>query len=85
MEQRPPVWREIVDVARNLRQRNLEEDSRPVFYRPYEQGLDLGISLAVWVRSEREMLHVAEALRKSVRNADPQQPWDAIQFMRQII
>ena len=63
MEQRPPVWREIVDVARNLRQRNLEEDSRPVFYRPYEQGLDLGISLAVWVRSEREMLHVAEALR----------------------
>ena len=43
MEQRPPVWREIVDVARNLRQRNLEEDSRPVFYRPDEQGLDLGI------------------------------------------
>jgi hypothetical protein len=39
-----PVWREIVGIARNVRQRNLEEDSRPVFYRPYEQGLDLGIS-----------------------------------------
>ena len=79
------MWHEIVGVAQNVRQRNLEEDSRPVFYRPYEQGLDLGISLAVRVRSAGEMPRVAEALRKSVRDADPQQPWDVVQSMRQII
>jgi putative ABC transport system permease protein len=85
MEEQPAVWREIVGIAANVRQRNLEEDSRPVFYRPYEQGLDLGVSLAVRVRSSAEMPQVAEAMRKSVRNADPQQPWDAVETMRQII
>jgi ABC-type lipoprotein release transport system permease subunit len=72
-------------IARNVRQRNLEEDSRPVFYRPYEQGLDLGVSLAIRVRSTTETPRVAEALRKSVREADPQQVWDAVECMRQII
>jgi predicted permease len=85
MEEQPPVWREIVGIARNLRQRNLEEDSRPVFYRPYEQGLDVGVSLAVRVRSTAEMPQMAEALRKTVREADPRQPWDAVKSMRQII
>jgi putative ABC transport system permease protein len=85
MEEQSPVWREIVGIARNVRQRNLEEDSRPVFYRPYEQGLDLGVSLAVRVRSTAEMPRVAEALHKSVHDADPQQPWDAVESMRQIV
>jgi len=84
-EEQPLVWREIVGIARNVRQRNLEEDSRPVFYRPYEQGLDLGISLALRVRSTAEMPQAAEALDKSVREADPQQRWDAVESMRQII
>jgi hypothetical protein len=85
MEEQSPVWREIVGIAANVRQRNLEEDSRPVFYRPYEQGLDLGVSLAVRVRSTAEMPRVAEAMRKSVRDADPGQPWSAVESMRQII
>lgn len=85
MEEQPPVWREIVGIAGNVRQRNLEEDSRPVFYRPYEQGLDLDVNLAVRVRSAAEMPHVAEAMRKTVRDADPQQPWEAVESMRQII
>jgi predicted permease len=84
-DERPAIWREIVGIARDLRQRNLEEDSRPVFYRPYEQGLDFGISMAVRVRSTAEMPRVAEALRKTVLEADPQQPWEAVKSMRQII
>jgi putative ABC transport system permease protein len=85
MEEQSPVWREIVGIAANVRQRNLEEDSRPVFYRAYEQGLDLGVNFAVRVRSRAEMPRVAEALRKTVRDADPQQPWGAVESMRQII
>jgi predicted permease len=81
----PPVWREIVGVVADVRQRNLEEDSRPVFYRPYLQGLDNSLSVAVRTRSQAEMPQVAASLRKSVREADPQQPWDDVKSMQQII
>lgn len=40
MQEQPRLWREIVGVAGEVKQRNLEEDSRPIFYRPYLQGLD---------------------------------------------
>jgi len=87
MEESPPVWREIVGVVADVRQRNLEEDSRPVFYRPYPQGLDEDeyLNIAVRARSEADMPHVAEALRATVRKLDPKQPWDAVKSMQQII
>ena len=68
----PPVWREIVGVVADVRQRNLEEDSRPVFYRPYFQGLDAPVSIAVRARSQADMPRVAQALRKTARETDPQ-------------
>ncbi|PYT21352.1 MAG: hypothetical protein DMG57_38945 [Acidobacteria bacterium] len=82
---KPPVWREIVGVVADVRQRNLEEDSRPVFYRPYFQGLDAPLSVAVRARSHADMPRVAQALRKTVREADPQQRWDEVKSMQQII
>jgi predicted permease len=78
-------WREIVGVVEDIRQRNLEEDSRPVFYRPYLQGLDEDLSVAVRARSEADMNQVATSLRKAVREADPQQVWWDVKSMRQII
>lgn len=85
MEGEPAVWREIVGIAADVRQRNLEEDSRPVFYRPYVQGVDYQLSFAVRVRSDVDMPEVAKALSKTVRKADPQQPWDPVKSMRQVI
>jgi predicted permease len=81
----PPVWREIVGVVADVRQRNLEEDSRPVFYRPYFQGLDDDLSIALRARSQADMPRVAQALRQTVREADSQQPWDEVKSMQQII
>jgi putative ABC transport system permease protein len=81
----PPVWREIVGVVADVRQRNLEEDSRPVFYRPYFQGLDDDLSIALRTRSQADMPRVAQALRQTVREADSQQPWDEVKSMQQII
>jgi putative ABC transport system permease protein len=81
----PPVWREIVGVVADVRQRNLEEDSRPVFYRPYFQGLDAPVSLAVRVRSQADMPRVAQSLRNTARETDLQQPWDEVKSMQQII
>jgi putative ABC transport system permease protein len=85
MDETPAVWREIVGVAADVRQRNLEEDSRPVFYRPYAQGIDFDLTLAVRVRSEAEVADTARALRKTVRGADPQISWEPVKSMRQII
>jgi predicted lysophospholipase L1 biosynthesis ABC-type transport system permease subunit len=81
----PPVWREIVGVVADVRQRNLEEDSRPVFYRPYFQGLDAPVSIAVRARSQADMPRVAQALRQAARETDPQLPWDEVKSMQQII
>jgi predicted permease len=78
-------WREIVGVVEDVRQRNLEEDSRPVFYQPYLQGLDEDLSVAVRARSEADMNQVAASLRKAVREVDPQQPWGKLKSMRQKI
>jgi putative ABC transport system permease protein len=85
MEDAPTVWREIVGVAADVRQRNLEEDSRPVFYRPYTQGIDFDLSLAVRVRSGEEVSQVARALRKAAREMAPQIGWQPVKSMRQII
>jgi predicted permease len=85
MEEKPSIWRQVVGIAADVRQRNLEEDSRPVFYRPYVQGLDFEISFAVRVRSDSDMPEVAKALSKAVHEADPQQPWEPVKSMRQVI
>jgi predicted permease len=85
MEDEPLQWREIVGVVGDVRQRNLEEDSRPVFYRPYAQGMDQDLSLAVRVRSEADMQPVALALRKALRESDPRQPWNELKSMRRLI
>ena len=85
MDEKPPVWREIVGVAADVRQRNLEEDSRPVFYCPYEQGVGYNLSLAVRVRSKAEMARVARELHKAVLDADPAVAWEPVESMEQII
>jgi len=79
-----PAWAEIIGVVADVRQRNLEEDSRPIFYQPYVRGLDY-VSIVVRAKSEADMRQVAMALRKAVREADPQQVWWDVKSMRQMI
>jgi putative ABC transport system permease protein len=85
MDENPPVWREIVGIAADVRQRNLEEDSRPVFYIPYAQRLDYDLSLAVRVRSETDMSQTARALHDAVLKADPEVSWHPVESMQQVI
>ncbi|HEX4168604.1 MAG TPA: ABC transporter permease, partial [Bryobacteraceae bacterium] len=81
----PPIWREIVGIAADVRQRNLEEDSRPVFYLPYSQGTLDNFSFAIRVRSAADMPLAAQAVHKAAREADPQIAWEPVKSMRQII
>jgi len=81
-----PVWCEIAGVVADVRQRNLEEDSRPVFYLPYTQETSIDeFSIVVRVPSDADMPRVAGLLRKAVRAAAPQQEWWEIKSMRQLI
>src|SRR5262249_18622395 len=47
MEDSPKVWREIVGVVADMRQRNLDEESAPIIYRPSYQMLDSDLGLIV--------------------------------------
>lgn len=85
MDDSPPVWREIVGVAADVRQRNLEEDSRPVFYHPFDQGPDYDLSLVVRVRSSADMSTTAHSLHDTVFEADPDIAWQPVESMRQVI
>jgi predicted permease len=85
MEDEPGIWRKVVGVAGDIRQRNLEEDSRPLFYRPYPQGMDLDVALVARARSESDFGALARALRKAVADVEPRQPWGGWKSMRQVI
>lgn len=85
MEDEPGIWRKVVGMAGDIRQRNLEEDSRPLFYRPYPQGMDSDIALVVRARSESDMGALTRALRKAVAGVEPRQPWGEWKSMRQVI
>jgi predicted permease len=85
MEDEPGIWRKVVGVAGDIRQRNLEEDSRPLFYRPYQRGMDSDVALVVRARSESDLGALARALRKTVGSIEPRQPWGEWKSMRQVI
>jgi predicted permease len=85
MEDEPEIWRKVVGVAGDIRQRNLEEDSRPVFYRPYSQGMDSDVALVVRARSESDLGTLGRSLRKTVAGVEPRQPWGEWKSMRQVI
>lgn len=85
MDENPRVWREIVGIAADVRQRNLEEDARPVFYRPFGQGLGNNLTIAARVRSDAEMPQTAGAIERVVMKADPNVAWEPVKSMRQVI
>jgi putative ABC transport system permease protein len=59
----PLVWREIVGIIADIRQRNLEEDSEPIVYRPWFQLMQSDLSIAVRVRSASELSTLPKTLR----------------------
>jgi ABC-type antimicrobial peptide transport system permease subunit len=72
----PTIWREIVGVVSDFRQRNPEEDSRSLAYFPFAQTLPAGSwSLATRVHHSRDAKSVAADLSNSLRSVDPQLQW----------
>jgi putative ABC transport system permease protein len=62
-------WREVVGVVSDVKQQTLNEDSSPMFYVPYSQGL---ITTPHIVVRSRSMDAIPETVRQIVATADPE-------------
>jgi putative ABC transport system permease protein len=79
------VWREIVGVARDIRQANLDEPPAATMYRPYAQIFEHDMFLMVRTRTDRDMPAVAVALAAELRQVDPAMEWWEVRPMHQVI
>jgi putative ABC transport system permease protein len=81
----PTTWREIVGVVSDFRQRNPEEDLRPLAYFPLAQTLPGGRwSMAIRVRTSSDMLAAIGSLSKWLQPVDPQLYWELGNMQQQI-
>jgi len=72
----PTIEREIVGVVEDFRQRNPEEDLRPLVYFPIAQTTPPRWSMAIRVRAESDMGNVAARIGKWLQPVDPQLYWE---------
>jgi hypothetical protein len=80
----PPIWQEIVGVISDFRQRNPEEDLRPLAYFPLAQTLPGRWSMAIRVRSSADLRNAAQSLGNWLRPVDPQLYWQLETMKQQI-
>jgi predicted permease len=69
-------WREIVGVVSDFRQRNPEEDLRPMVYFPVAQTVPSQWSMAIRVRAANDVATLAARIRDWLRPVDPQLYWE---------
>jgi predicted lysophospholipase L1 biosynthesis ABC-type transport system permease subunit len=79
------VWREIIAVAGDIRQANLDEAPAATIYRPYGQIFEHDMFLLVRARTDRDTGPVAAALAAQLRGVDPSMFWWPVQSMHQSI
>jgi putative ABC transport system permease protein len=79
------VWREIVGVAGDIRQANLDETPAATIYRPFTQIVEHDMFLMVRTRTDRDVVPVAGLLPGELRKADPTMDWWEVRPMRQVI
>jgi predicted permease len=80
----PTTSREIVGIVSDFRQRNPEEDLRPLAYFPVAQTPPGRWSLAIRVRAPSDMAEVARRLSSQLARVDPQLEWELGSMQQQI-
>src|SRR5438270_9329804 len=80
----PTAWEEIVGVVSDFRQRNPEEDLRPLAYFPLEQTLPGRWSMAIRLRSSRDLRDAVQGLGNWLRPVDSQLYWQLGTMREQI-
>jgi len=80
----PTTWREIVGVVSDFRQRNPEEDLRPLAYFPAAQTLPGRWSMAIRVRAASDMGNISARISNWLQPVDPQLYWQLGSLQAQI-
>ncbi len=79
------VWREIVGVAADVRQANLDEPPALTVYRPYSQIVEHDMYVLVRARSSSDAARLTANLRSQLLAVDTSKPWDDVRPMRDVI
>jgi predicted permease len=83
---RTPVWRTIVGVVKDVRERGYEPELKPGVYSPYPQGPDTWAQTeSIVVRGAVDPVALAGAVRQVIAAIDPEQPVSAIRTMDEIL
>jgi len=79
------VWREIVGVAADVRQANLDAQPGLTMYRPYTQIVEHDMFLMVRARSGADGARLVTNLRSQLVALDASKFWDEVRPMRDVI
>jgi putative ABC transport system permease protein len=72
----PTTWRQIVGVVSDFRQRNPEEDVRPLVYLPVAQTLPGRWSMVIRIRAAEDFAAITKSVRDWLRGVDSQLYWE---------
>jgi predicted permease len=79
-----PDWREIVGVVSDFRQRNPEEDLRPLVYLPISQTVPNSWSLVMRIKASGDLANAGKEIVNALRPVDPQLYWRIGSLQEQI-
>ncbi len=83
---RPPVWRTIVGVVKDVRERGYEPVMKPGVYIPYEQFTDTwALPDTLILRTAGDPMALANAARRVTQQVDPEQPVTAVTTMEEMV
>ena len=83
---RQPVWRTIVGVVRDVRERGYELAMKPGVYIPYEQMKDTwALPESLVVRTMGDPASLTSAVRRVIAETDSEQPVAAVATMDEIV
>src|SRR6185369_7250097 len=76
---RQSVWRTVIGVVKDVRERGYELEMKPGVYIPYPQILDTWAQPEnIMVRTGNDPAAVAGAVRRVIASVDPEQPVAAV-------
>jgi putative ABC transport system permease protein len=79
------VWREIVGVAADIRQGNVDDEPAATIYRPFTQIVEHDMYLMVRARSAADAPRIVKVLPDYLRSVDSAREWWDVQLSTQVI
>jgi putative ABC transport system permease protein len=76
-------WMTVIGVVSDVLNRRLSETPQPILYRPLDQASDL--SLALLIRTRRDVSGLGRSVSEAVRAIDPGVPVYSVRTMRDLI